>query len=669
MKFYDQNKFIIWGSFLLIVIFFLLTPRASNSLITQQDSSSLKNNFKNHDNDGPATSVIAATLNNHTANQFQALSYAPAPLNALSPQEELDFPQAHIVESCEIPGPCPHQKQRLRILKTDLRTPYIRTEEVLDTESGALLGRLEMIADQLLVVLPKDKEPQQFLKDTSSEVMFITPVNKSLSIYQVNLRNASLASLPEALKKIQQDHGTGSLAEPNYIGHLSQRANNCGYPYQWALWKNSEENLNPHFRHRYTNHFYKSAHGESDYLKISSPRDENEDDEPWAITPGGEYTLPIDIFPGFPFPGYMEPSYYSTVRGINAEEGWNLRTSAISQIVGIIDSGIRISHENLKDNIWVNPHMDTKMNDLHGYNAQDNNGNISDDLGHGTHCAGIIGATASAESNKHHVGVAGVAWNIQLMPCKCADSHGTIIEDALIRAIDYAKEHGAMILNCSLGWIGSSQSIAMSVELNDLRKKGIILVASAGNDAINNDSSPFKTYPASYSTQLDNIVSVAATDYVDNNQDHSNAPYEQEGLASFSNYGENTVSLAAPGTFILSTSNQSDQSYVFMSGTSMAAPYVTGTLALMREEFPHATYRELINHLIKTTDSLPSLNRKVASGRLNVAKALSTPPTPLDSSQENIRLLNTTLMPSECNQTYKLLRGPCKRNDPLDKLL
>lgn len=671
MKSLNNNKLLVVLALLLIACasFLFFTQQEAPSLVSKQDPPcSFEKSFKQHNSRVSFPSIISAGLDHRIEDQLQELPYPPAPLDALSQQEELDFPGARVMESAELAGPGLHQKQHIRILQTHLTSPYVRTEEIVDSDSGALLGRLEMVANQLLVVLAAGKDPEQLLRELGPQALYITPISESLSIYQIALRNASVTSLPEALEKMEQNHYSTSSAEPNYIGHLSKRASNLGYPYQWGLWKNSEETMGSYFRQRYMDYFYKLAHGESDYLNNSLKYQNRQDTESPLMGLNVERApLPSASSENFYLSSNKEQNDHSTTRGINAAEGWDIRTSASSVVVSIIDSGIRANHENLKENIWVNPQIDSKKNDLHGYNARENNGNISDQVGHGTHCAGIIGATASDQTSEHHMGVAGVAWKVQLMACKCTDTNGSIIEEALIRSIDYAKEHGAMILNCSLGWVGASPSIAMNIELNDLKNRGIILVAAAGNDGINNDVNPLKTYPASYSTQLDNIISVAATDYVEANEHSSQPPYEQEGLASFSNYGEKTVSLAAPGTFILSTSNKSNTSYVFMSGTSMAAPYVTGALALMKEEFPKATYQELINHLIQTTDFLPSLEKKMIGGRLNLAKALSTPLTPINPSKGNAFSFEAELTDSKLTQKYKLLHGLYKRNDPVDK--
>ena len=607
---------------------------------------------------GPSLSVTSGSLNDQVPCQVQALPYSPAPLDSLSEQEEADFPGACVIQFAELEGPWPNQKQRLRILKTHLQCTYVRTEEVLDASSGALLGRLEMAANQLLVVLPEGKDPQQFLKEYGPQALSITPVSEPLPIYQITLSDASLEALPEGLDQIKQgSENSGSSAEPNYIGHLSKIPQNYSYAFQWGLWNNNKENVYPEFRPRYENYFYKSAHGPIDLLEISPDDQKKRNNSLLALSSlEAGYSSHLSLGGFYVMNHNNEEEDFSTKQGINAERAWDVRTSADSVVVGIIDSGIRLTHESLKNNIWTNPK--SKKDHLHGYNALDDGKNIVDDDGHGTHCAGIIGGQAN-----DYLGVAGVDWQVQLMPCKCANSEGVITEDCILSALNFAKKNGASILNCSLGWHGSSASIAMALALNDLRKKEIILVAAAGNDGLNNDISLFKTYPASYSTDLDNIVSVAATDYA--MRDPFDESSEQEGLAPFSNYGEHTVSLAAPGTCILSTYNRSDSSYAFMSGTSMAAPFVTGALALIKAEFPDANYRDLIQHVIKTTDSLLSLDQKMIGGRLNLARALHTKPVIDKVSHQSKKWCDVKTNAPESAQIWKFLHGRCKRNESI----
>src|SRR5439155_453265 len=231
-----------------------------------------------------------------------------------------------------------------------------------------------------------------------------------------------------------------------------------------------------------------------------------------------------------------------------------------------------------------------------------------DDHGHGTHVSGTIGAIGN-----NNVGVVGVAWKVQIMACKFLDSTGNgFISDA-VKCIDYARSKGARVINASWGTT-TFTSQALRDAIDSARQAGIIWVAACGNSSEDNAVDPI--YPASY--DLDNIISVAATTRTDD-------------LAFFSNYGATTVDLGAPGAAIFSCWNGSDSDYRYYDGTSMAAPHVTGTCALLMAHFPNDNYQQIINRILSNVDPLPSLAGKCRSGgRLNLLKALggSTPPPP-----------------------------------------
>ena len=304
--------------------------------------------------------------------------------------------------------------------------------------------------------------------------------------------------------------------------------------------------------------------------------------------------------------------------GINAPGAWKIRTSAASIIVAIVDTGICYTHEDLAANMWHNDHP--TCNDIYGCDAVHSttiNGQImyqGDPMdvihqganGHGTMCAGIIGAVGN-----NNIGVTGIAWEVQLMACKFFDDNDNATDSDAIICIDYACSHGAKIINCSWGHPGINVDASAFLEtLKRAQSQGVIIVTAAGNSGSNNDLC--REYPASCG--LDNIVAVAAT----NGNDQ---------LAQLSNYGPTTVHLGAPGSSIYSTSITTNDLnhhpfYDHMSGTSMAAPHVAGALALMMAEFPNLSYREIIAKLLAATDPVPDLQGKTIAGRLNIAKAL-----------------------------------------------
>ncbi|MBI4327435.1 MAG: S8 family serine peptidase, partial [Chloroflexi bacterium] len=202
---------------------------------------------------------------------------------------------------------------------------------------------------------------------------------------------------------------------------------------------------------------------------------------------------------------------------INAVQAWDITTGSTNVIVAVIDTGVRYTHVDLAAQMWQNPgeipanQIDDDNNgyvdDVFGINAIDGvpaPGDPMDDIGHGTHVAGTIGAAAN--NGQPHVGV---AWKVQLMACKFLGTAGGLTSDA-IECIGYAVRHRARIMNNSWGGYGYSQALFDSIAA--ARANGILFVAAAGNEANDNDIIP--AYPASY--QLDNIVAVAAVDRYDN---------------------------------------------------------------------------------------------------------------------------------------------------------
>ncbi len=252
------------------------------------------------------------------------------------------------------------------------------------------------------------------------------------------------------------------------------------------------------------------------------------------------------------------------------------------------------------------------LDDLVGWNSNTNTNNPFDDNGHGTHVAGVIGATGN-----NGVGIAGIAWNVELMPVKFLNQNGQGSISQFIAGLNYAVAHGAQISNNSWS-AGAFLSNDLLAAIGNARSRGQIFVASANNGGANNDTTP--SYPSNFN--LDNIVAVAATDRNDN-------------LASWSNYGPTSVDLGAPGDSVLST--LPGNNYGTMSGTSMATPQVTGALALVWGQHPGWTYQQVIAQVLNTVDKLPSLAGKVATGgRLDVAAAVgatnapaSTPAVPV----------------------------------------
>jgi subtilisin family serine protease len=282
---------------------------------------------------------------------------------------------------------------------------------------------------------------------------------------------------------------------------------------------------------------------------------------------------------------------------IDAPEAWSALTSASNVIVAVIDSGVRLTHEDLAGNLWTNP-----LDGSHGLNAITGTTDINDDNGHGTRVAGVIGARGN-----NGLGVVGVAWQVRIMACKFTDQSGSATVADAITCLDYARTNGAHIINAS--WGLDEFSLSLSNAMAALRAAGILVVAAAGNSA--QDIDLFPHYPASY--DLDNIVAVMATTRQD----------EQYGL---SNFGATNVDLAAPGDQIYSTDFQSDSSYAMDEGTSLAAAYVSGAAALLLAAHPGESPAQISSRLSAAVDPLPVLlGGCVSGGRLNLRKALGVP--------------------------------------------
>lgn len=282
---------------------------------------------------------------------------------------------------------------------------------------------------------------------------------------------------------------------------------------------------------------------------------------------------------------------------LDAPEAWDVRRSAGAVVVAIIDSGVRSTHEDLAANLWRNPQDGTP-----GFNALTGRNNPWDDNGHGTHLAGIIGALTD-----NGRGVAGLAWQVQLMACKFLDAAGDGYYSDAIACIEFARSHGAHILN--LSWTGTEFSASLSNALWAAAADGLMIVAAAGNDAANLDWSP--VYPACFA--VSNLVAVGASTRADE-------------VWPSSNYGATRVHLFAPGAVIYSTTSSSDTAYQSRNGTSMATAMASGALALLRQQYPQAPASALITHLLWAVDRRSAFAGKCRSGgRLNLRKALDRP--------------------------------------------
>ena len=295
---------------------------------------------------------------------------------------------------------------------------------------------------------------------------------------------------------------------------------------------------------------------------------------------------------------------------IDALKAWGISQGSNKVVVAVLDSGVDYTHKDLVTNIWMRPdslpqYTDDELgsfDDIRGYDADADIADPMDDNGHGTHCAGVIGA--EGDNNE---GIAGINWRVQIMPLKFLGKGGYGSTKNAIEAINYAidrKSKGVNVRVISASWGSTSRSKALEDAIRAAGDAGILFVAAAGNSGTDNDRRPH--YPSNY--DLPNVVSVAALDRTD-------------ALASFSNFGVKTVHIAAPGKDILST--WLNDEYRGASGTSMATPHVSGVAALILSKSPNMSIAKLRERLLSSVDKLPNLEGRVASGgRLNAAKAL-----------------------------------------------
>ena len=323
-----------------------------------------------------------------------------------------------------------------------------------------------------------------------------------------------------------------------------------------------------------------------------------------------------------------QAGYAATGADIGVQSVWSSSSGmpAVKPVVAIIDTGLDTTHYVIEDTgaLWTNPleiagnGVDDDGNgyvdDIHGWNFVDNSPTMYDDDGHGTHVTGIV---LSIDQNIYTTPLR--AARVRIMPLKFLNGNGVGTTSNAIRAIYYAANNGARVMNNS--WGGTSYSAALHEAVAYTYTKGAIFVAAAGNSSGNNDSTPM--YPASY--DVPNVISIAAT-----------TDYDYK--ASFSNYGKTTVHIGSPGVYILST--VPNDAFGTMSGTSMAAPFVTGTAAQMKVEAPDMLGYQMKSILMSQDIPVSQLaNQVVTSGRLSSQNSVNYSKTAvIETSQPSYSL-------------------------------
>ena len=332
---------------------------------------------------------------------------------------------------------------------------------------------------------------------------------------------------------------------------------------------------------------------------------------------------------------------------IDAPEAWDQTTGSSDVVVAVVDTGVDYTHGDLAANIWTNPGetgggkesngIDDDGNgyadDWRGWNFGLGTNDPIDAVGHGTHVAGTIGAVGD-----NGTGVAGVSWNVRIMPLRVADANVALSDAAVASAFAYAGRMGAKVVNASLG--GTYTSSAELAALNGA--PNTLFVVSAGNSNQNIKTTPVSpcTLPAA------NIICVGATGPTD-------------ARASFSNYAPTQVDIAAPGVNILSTL-PGDQ-YGYYNGTSMASPHVAGVAALVFAAYPTRSVAAVEAAVLNGADRKSGLTTYFAGGRrLNAAGALAVasipPPGATLGSPSSVTtanaVLNATVSPHGRSATW-----------------
>lgn len=293
--------------------------------------------------------------------------------------------------------------------------------------------------------------------------------------------------------------------------------------------------------------------------------------------------------------------------GIKAEDAWKISTGSKKLKVAVIDTGVDYSHPDLVRNMWVNKAEangeegkdddgNGYVDDIYGYDFANDDADPMDGHGHGTHCAGTIGAVHNQR------GVAGVMKDVKMVAIKFLTDRGSGTTAGAIKSIDYATKLGVDVMSNS--WGGGGYSKLLEEAIQRAEAKGIVFVAAAGNSRNDNDARPH--YPSSY--DVDNVIAVAS---------HTSS----DSRSSFSSYGFESVDVSAPGSSIKSTWKQGG--YRTISGTSMATPHVSGIVGLMLAKDKTLSAAEIREKLVQTCVKQSSFAGKtVCEGRVDAAAAL-----------------------------------------------
>ncbi len=297
------------------------------------------------------------------------------------------------------------------------------------------------------------------------------------------------------------------------------------------------------------------------------------------INPDVQYVVENKKVHAFQMPNDPETAKQWSIAKVRAADAWNKGVGSREVVVAVTDTGVDYSHGDIKDNMWKNKKeiagnkIDDDNNgfvdDIYGYDFNGNDADPKDETGsqnpgHGTHCAGILGAVG--DNGK---GITGMSQKISIMASRFLGADGSGDLMGAVKSIDYATDNGANVISASWGAaVSATDAQPITEAISRANDKGVVFVAAASNDGKNNDG--FEVYPAN--TPLPNVITVAASN-------------SSDGKPSWSNYGIGKVSLSAPGDAIYST--LPGEKYGNLSGTSMATPLVSGLVGLMLSHNPN----------------------------------------------------------------------------------
>jgi len=441
-----------------------------------------------------------------------------------------------------------HGVRRVSLIRNgEMKYPYIRVEETVRTDPAAGVPRLAgiqaMVGDHVVVRLREGVEEAALVAAVNRSGYHLRKKLQSPGLYLVAVPQPNVDSVPEALATLGEELAVVARAEPDYLYTLCNTPDDPDYQYLWGL------------------------HNTGQFE---------------GVTPDAD---------------------------IDAPEAWDVTTGDASVLVGLIDSGVDHKHPDLKANIWTNPKeipgdgLDNDGNgyidDVHGWDFVNQDSDPFDDLSHGTHCAGTIGAVGN-----NGKGVVGVCWRVSIAAMKIFDGGGNpAAMSDIVDAVRYATSIGVRLTSNS--WGGGPRSTELEQAIAEAGAGGVLFVTSAGNHKGNNDLYP--TYPASY--ECNNIIAVAASTGNDT-------------LASFSCFGMESVDLAAPGVSVWST--LPGNKYGKKSGTSMAGPHVAGVAALLFAQQPMFSGEQVRDAILAGVDPIASMEGRIATGgRLNARGALN----------------------------------------------